>query len=650
MIGHFPTPYPDELLYSICARFSNRVAYSSSKAVLLEVLGSITASAVIDLPNHLSHIITALPAGTSLTVDRLINQHSILPFFSSFMPSERVRQIRKDMRTSGGPAAHMRSGVMASRIPTPERLRYCPVCKNEDEKKFGESYWHRVHQLPGVDACSIHEIFLENSYVSRKSGRKHLQFTPVEGATQTRPARYLNSSDHDHQILLQIARDATWLLEHPRQGIGLHSLYNRYLGLLIERGLATYTGSIRVYKLLTEFGRHHSPSLLRLLHCEFTGSDQMKTNWLLRLVRPPKHSQSPLYHLLLMQFLDCTAQEFFQLPGETDFFGKGPWPCLNPVANHFKEPVIQKYTSSPRLRDTHPIARFTCACGFAYARSGPDSTLADKFRIGKMISFGPVWEAKLKELWEESSSLSEIGRRLRVDPLTVRKHAAHLKLPFSRHGGRSKPLKLDPSLKSKVLTAVWGKRLRNCCSKWLSVMKQTPGITMENLRRRLPQEYAWLLKNDSDWLKKHSPQTQKHIRSTLSVDWKGRDAQYAVAVRDAASKLMNMPGRPVQVTKAAIGRAIGAATLLQQKLHKMPQSAQVLACVKETREQYAVRRVWWAADLYSQEYKLPREWQLVMRANVYSLKEVLAVKCAVEDAMNLLRSRLSEIQMGRAAS
>jgi hypothetical protein len=72
----------------------------------------------------------------------------------------------------------------------------------------------------------------------------------------------------------------------------------------------------------------------------------------------------------------------------------------------------------------------------------------------------------------------------------------------------------------------------------------------------------------------------------------------------------------------------------------MPLTAQVLKGVVETREQYAVRRVWWAADLYSQEHVLPQELQLMMRANVYSLKGNSEVKCAVEGAVDALRSNL----------
>lgn len=129
----------------------------------------------------------------------------------------------------------------------------------------------------------------------------------------------------------------------------------------------------------------------------------------------------------------------------------------------------------------------------------------------------------------------------------------------------------------------------------------------------------WLRRNDAGWLKNHTPQPRRRARSTSGVDWKKRDAEYAVAIRAAATRLKNSPDRPVQVTRAAIGKAVGAVILLRQKLHKMPITAQILAGVVETQEQYAVRRVWWAAGLYDREDVLPPQWQLIMRANVYSL-------------------------------
>lgn len=649
MIGYFPSPYTDELLYSLCARFSDRVAYPNAKSVIQELFGSTTACAIVDLPNRLGYLAATLPTGTSLTASNLIDKRTLFPFFSAFLPHTRVKQIRKDMQNSSGPATHMRSGIMGSNISMPSYMRFCPACKQEDEKEVGEIYWHRAHQLPGISVCPSHQVFLESSSVSLREGRKHLLFIPAEKATGLVPLRPIDPANRTHQILFRIAQDATWLLNHPIMGTDLNTLYNRYLRLLIDKGFAGYTGSIHVAKLLDEFRRYYPPSLLKHLHCGLMVSDQVKSNWLLRLVRPPKHARHPLYHLLLMQFLGCTAEEFFQLPSELSFFGEGPWPCLNPAADHYKRPVIVEVQSGKRLRDNKPVGIFSCDCGFAYARHGPDSAQDDRFRIGRMISFGPLWEAKLKELWKDSSlSLSEVGRRLGADSLTVRRHATRLKLSFSRSGRRSKPLNRAAQLKGKHTATGWEKKRRTYRARWLSVMKLTRNTKLKTLRQKLPRVYTWLRQNDFKWLKDHRPQCQRQVKSTSSVDWERRDAKYAVAVRAAASSIKDTPGRPVRVTKTAIGRAIGIVSLLQQKLHKMPLAAGVIASVVETRVEYAIRRIVWAAECFIRESTKPRPWQVVLRANIYSLRNLPEVKSAVDAAVSLIESNLSLKQNLRA--
>lgn len=41
-----------------------------------------------------------------------------------------------------------------------QRLRYCPLCAKEDAKRYGEAYWHTLHQLPLVSVCGIHRCSL----------------------------------------------------------------------------------------------------------------------------------------------------------------------------------------------------------------------------------------------------------------------------------------------------------------------------------------------------------------------------------------------------------------------------------------------------------------------------------------------------------
>src|SRR5215207_8392223 len=194
MIGIFPDPLPDELLYSVCARFHDRLQFPNRKSVLSELFGTTNSLAIIDLPCRISNLVASLMPSHSYTVDQIICDHTHLPFFGPFLPLERTIQLRDDMRGAGGLKVYRRSGVMASRIPTPERLRFCPLCKEEDRKKFGETYWHRLHQLPGILVCPKHNVFIEDTNARRNSARDCLRFVSAEDAVRPLPLRYLNSS------------------------------------------------------------------------------------------------------------------------------------------------------------------------------------------------------------------------------------------------------------------------------------------------------------------------------------------------------------------------------------------------------------------------------------------------------------------------
>ena len=41
-----------------------------------------------------------------------------------------------------------------------DSLCYCPLCMQEEMERYGEPYWHRLHQLPGVTCCITHKVKL----------------------------------------------------------------------------------------------------------------------------------------------------------------------------------------------------------------------------------------------------------------------------------------------------------------------------------------------------------------------------------------------------------------------------------------------------------------------------------------------------------
>ena len=97
-----------------------------------------------------------------LDANDLISDHTVLPYYSAFMPDDRYEQIRQDMRGESGSGIHLRFGNAYRAVPQVQHLRYCPVCVDEDRQQYGEAYWHREHHLPGIGVCARHAVFLEN--------------------------------------------------------------------------------------------------------------------------------------------------------------------------------------------------------------------------------------------------------------------------------------------------------------------------------------------------------------------------------------------------------------------------------------------------------------------------------------------------------
>src|SRR6266567_7506685 len=212
MIGSWPDPYPDELFYSICARFSERVRYPSKRSIVAELFGTENAIACVSLPSHLGYFIEQLPPYSNYDVNRIIDQHTLLPYFAPFLPPERYTRLRQDMSSNEGPALHMRAGLMASRVPLPQWLRFCPQCVEEDRSRFCECYWHRIHQVPGVEICPLHKSWLKNSFAHARNAQTRYEFVSAECAIQTALREQFNRDKSYLEMLFGLALDAQWLL------------------------------------------------------------------------------------------------------------------------------------------------------------------------------------------------------------------------------------------------------------------------------------------------------------------------------------------------------------------------------------------------------------------------------------------------------
>ena len=191
-----------------------------------------------------------------------------------------------------------------------------------------------------------------------------------------------------------IARESLWLLTNWIPSLGLAMLQKRYIAALQQKDLALSSGRVRARELAVEL----------LIVLDMTSSGQWgcdlpadsEHTWALRMVRHPKGSQHPLKHLLLLNFLGQDADTFLRYGVRRTEKKYKPWPCLNPTADHYGSPVISAPRKIYRLPDGRDYGVFACDCGFSYRCPLNE----DPFEKARVLTFGVLWEKRLRELSE----------------------------------------------------------------------------------------------------------------------------------------------------------------------------------------------------------------------------------------------------------
>lgn len=166
MIAYFPTLYPDELIYSLFARYFVKSGYMGYASAAEDLFENKITHPDIEFINKLSDEVLA-HLQMSMTMAELIERHTMFPYYGRFLPRER-RQQALSMLIQMDERYHNLIYVTKSKSIT-RHLRYCPACAADDRKAHGETYWHRSHQLYGVNICPVHGCELMNSAVEISS-------------------------------------------------------------------------------------------------------------------------------------------------------------------------------------------------------------------------------------------------------------------------------------------------------------------------------------------------------------------------------------------------------------------------------------------------------------------------------------------------
>lgn len=382
MICVFPDPYPDELLYSVCARYGDLMRYPNKKTATEDFFGK-GSTAIVDIPGRLDHLISSLPPNHLYTVDELIDKHTIFPFYAPYLSKNLARLIRQAMHLDDCTMAGARIG-RAQQGRKMSCLRFCPECVRADRAAFGETYWHRLHQLRGVDSCYHHQVFLEDAGAMWQNDNHPEKAKAAEFYVRDSTSRRLDKSKPIHLIHSKIAQVAYFLLNNVRDSVDCEVLSSRYKNLLLRQGLAHYNSQVRTTKLIDRLKQFYLEEILIKFGCNI-GTGRSWVNRLLSLAQTGD-IQPPICHILLLVFLNCTPEELFDGFVEFKPFGDGPWPCLNPAGDIITNPEYSPVRCYQVQRSSRgSLAGFSVALAVLFMRVS-DLTPEKKIDLHTLLS------------------------------------------------------------------------------------------------------------------------------------------------------------------------------------------------------------------------------------------------------------------------
>lgn len=584
----FPTPYPDEILYSILCRLHLRLG-SPAACQTNQLLWGRRLGENLIMPQMLDRITHRIPPEIGLTIQKLVDDHTLYPYFRPFFYEERWQKLFERLRDEDVSKRKIRhvAGVLGLNAPKIPFLRYCKDCWKEDVKTFGEAYWHRIHQLPGIIFCPKHSGPVYDSSIPVPDAV--IGFFPASAQMTSRAGTSKQYSDAAAAQLLSLSMDSRWVLENSPVLGHYETIYEAYDLFLRKRGFRGFSGKTAHQLLYEELCDFYENEVLELFEAQSTGIYP----WIQRLLQFPYSLMHPAYHLLLMHFLAGSAEGFFLNKCEKTLpFGAAPWPCRNYVCEYHLKDVIEHI----ELRCKNGIykAVFTCPhCGMVYRRKYPvpkENQYAGQIHIA---DYGWKWKERLKEHFREGSTTAAMIHDLHCDYYTIKKYGVEYGFLPADQKLRKYFYCSKDMLQERTLTEQ--EQREKYRSRWLAAISANPHASRKELFNIEHESYLWLRKNDLVWYDANTPERKK-----TGIDWEKRDKKYLEMVTQAIDVLKQRPGRPCLISVNLVKRQIGIGNLHKiLAVGKVPKTAAYLKQHIETREEWRKRKIYWAV----QEFK-----------------------------------------------
>lgn len=418
-MSYFPFLYPDEIFVSVIARYAVHAFVPNPSALHTSIYGTRTIRPTLELPSSLEKVAANAAASLGLSPQEWAEITTLFPLYSAFATHNKKQQLLRFMAAGGSQqSATAMAGAAFSRIPKPLFLRACSKCIHEDDETYGETYWRRVHQVPGIHICPWHGTQLLYSEQQYKSPNRH--YVP---ASVTMPLRaYMPEITSCQLTLLQeISQEVLKLLSEKIIAREERTMPN-FRGMLLRSKYNTKYKTLDMKTLTRDICNYYGTEVMQLMG--LSKGAKSGRGWIAQLLSNAADTPNAVQVLVLKKFVN-------QLELEPALPKDGFWKCQNPIAAHHGTSVMTqvRYQSNAVRSRTH--RKFTCTCGFLFRSTDWDSE--GQPIIEKKLAVGKQFERLIRASHEHGFTKGEICLAFNISNSIIEKalsQAAREARPF----------------------------------------------------------------------------------------------------------------------------------------------------------------------------------------------------------------------------
>jgi hypothetical protein len=494
-------PYwlPDESVFSLCSRYHALSGNLLAASTCRQLFGHSRQGTSHDFPSRISEF-AQRTLGYLGTDEEIVRGRTVLPYYLPLRSNADETDALSAMCGSGIGSLKFRLGILTSRFGANHPLKACFECIREDQHAYGSAYWHLSHQYPGAWVCLRHQKPLAVATEKSNGVGRFLWLLPAPNALCLRAP--FNASANTENFLTRLASLTHAAIQLARIPKGFHFdpqiLLRTYHATLFERELATSSGSLKNAAIGASYldALHQLADLPEL--ATLPRNSAQAGAQVLRMLRAPRSGTHPLRHLLLILWLFGSWEEFWQAYRHSeDTLGRS-------VSNICVSPAVS--SSRPKHGAHAEVLRLV----------GEDSisVRAAAALAGVNVSTAMAWlaQAGIATTRRPKKLKADVRQALVADM----KSGMDKKCAADRHGISVQTV--TTTLRTEVgLHDAWTSARRegaqnDARARWQELCKTAADLGINQLRAMDQRVYAWLYRNDREWLVKMSRQVAKPKR------------------------------------------------------------------------------------------------------------------------------------------